>query len=48
MKTITGKHNRAKVYTDNIEPSAAAQIQAIVDCVVFAGSNNFGNGVELF
>ncbi|MCL2689534.1 MAG: RtcB family protein [Chitinispirillia bacterium] len=39
MKTITGKHNSAKVYTDNIEPSAAAQIQAIVDCEVFAGSS---------
>jgi len=39
MITIEGKHNTAKVYTDNIEPSALAQIQAIVDCEVFAGSN---------
>jgi len=39
VKTITGTYNSAKVYTDNLEPSAAAQIQAIVDCEVFAGSN---------
>ena len=38
MKEIQGKYTSAKIFTDNIEPYAVAQIQQLIDNPVLAGS----------
>jgi len=39
MKTITGKFNSAKVFTDNLEATAEQQIQTLCDQAFVVGSS---------
>ena len=39
MKELTGKYGNAKIFTDNVEEQAIAQIQKIIDSVTAIGAN---------